>query len=100
TVRRPGDGPFDAAPLVRKLGLAEERRGGHRLASLERAVQEIEQAAGEVEGLLGRGGIALRDERRVAAPADLDPAEEIGLGPRHAIEPRRLEAQLLAEDLR
>src|SRR5690606_12308137 len=39
------------------------------------------------------------DERGIAGPADLDTAEEIGLRPRHAVEPRRVELRTLAEDL-
>src|SRR4029079_6359639 len=66
----------------------------------ERGREIIFQAAGEMELRLGRRLVLLADQRRVAAPADLDAAEQIGLGARHAVEARRLEGGALAEDLR
>ena len=95
----PGDGPFQPALIVGQLGLAGEGRGCDGLATLEAGGEEIAEAAGEMQHRLRRRLLALADQRGIAAPADLDAAEEIGLGARHAVEPRRLEARLLAEDL-
>ncbi len=50
-----------------------------------------------MEGGLG-GGLVVEALRR-APPANLDAAEQIGLGAGHAIKPRRLERRALAEDL-
>ena len=61
-------------------------------------LQKVLEPAGEVEdGPLRRLAVA-GEERLGAAPADLDAAEEIGLGARHAEQPRRLE-RALAENL-
>ena len=51
-----------------------------------------------MEGLLGRNRFAILQLSRVAAPADFDAAKEIGLRARHAVEPRRTKAHLVAED--
>ena len=57
----------------------------------------IGEAAGELE--YGFGGDVVVEQSGVAAPANLDAREEIGLGARQPVEPRRLELRLLAENL-
>ena len=58
----------------------------------------VGEAAGELEG--GAFGDVRRGERRVAAPADLDAGEEIGLGADQAEQAGGVEVGLGAEDLR
>ena len=100
-VRRPPYGPFHLAAggaigLAPRLAGKWLRHDGRPRADLGRQV--ILQAAGETERLLGGDRAALGQQRRLAPPADLDAAEQIGLGPRHAIETLGDE-ELLAEDL-
>ena len=97
-VHRPGDRPFDTAAFA-ELVLADEGQGGQRLAPFEQRGEIIGKPAGEMEPLLLRHLLGPVDGG-VAPPADLDAAEEIGLGARHAVEGRRLELGLVAEDLR
>jgi hypothetical protein len=96
-VLRPGDRPFDAA-AIGKLDLAEERLGRQRGAVGESGGEIIGEAAGEMQTVLGRHAVGTR-QRRIAAPMDLDAAEEIGLRARHAIEHGRAEMRLGAEYL-
>src|SRR3546814_19746474 len=53
-----------------------------------------------MEDGLFRDLAALRSEARVAAPADFDAAEEVGLGTGHAEDAAGIEAGMVAEDLR
>src|SRR3546814_2107930 len=53
-----------------------------------------------MDAVLLRRRVALVQQAPVAGPADLDAAVEIGLGARHAVEPRWAELRLLAEDRR
>ena len=52
-----------------------------------------------MERRLGRRRVLLLDEQRIAAPADFDAAEQIGLRARHPVEAGRLEGRVLAEDV-
>ena len=93
----PGDGPLDRAVLAFLLDVAgEDLLGDQRLAG-DLGEEIVLEAAREMEHRLG--GRVVLDERRIAAPADLDAAEEIGLRARHLEEARRLEVRALAEDL-
>ena len=56
----------------------------------------VGQAAGELED--GLFGYLVAGEARVAAPADLDPGEEIGLGAGELVEALRVELGVGAED--
>src|SRR5579883_1125040 len=94
----PGDRPFDAAALL-KLLLAEEGAGGEGGAGLQGRREIVGEAAGEMKPLLLWDALGQR-QLRVAPPADLDAAEEIGLGAGEAVERRRLEMRVGAEDLR
>jgi hypothetical protein len=96
-VLRPGDRPFDAAG-VGKLDLAEEGLGRQRRPLADRGGKEIGEAAGKMQLALFGNVVGTR-QRRIADPMDLDAAEEIGLGARHAIEQRGAEMRLGAEYL-
>ena len=99
-VERPGDRPFDAAVFVGKLGLADEGLRRQGLALFQGGREEVLQAVGKVDVVLLRRGVAFFQQALVAGPADFDTAVEIGLGARHAVEARRTELRLLAEDRR
>src|SRR3546814_15922982 len=62
--------------------------------------QVIGESAGKVEGLRFRRAVVLVEQGGRTGPADLDAPEQIRLGSRHPVEPRRLEAGILAEDPR
>ncbi len=78
-VAGPGDGPFQAAGRGRQPGLAEEGPRRHRRPVVEGGGEVVGEAPGEVQHRRLRHLVAGADQRRVAAPADLDAAEEIRL---------------------
>ena len=92
---RPGDGPFKGAGLALTFGAAGES-GGDGLKLADAVGQGVGQTTGEVKQGLGRGGVG--DPVRRAGPFDLDAAEQIGLGPRHAEQAGGLEGRAHAED--
>ena len=94
----PGDRPFRRAVAADLVGAAGKDRH-HSLFAAEFGGEEFRQAAGEVEAGLLRNVLA-GDEVRRARPADLDAAEEIGLGARHGEQALGPEGNVLAEDLR
>ena len=96
---KPGDRPFDRAMAALLLGPAgEDRHDGLLLAELGGEV--IGEAARKVERrLLGNAVLAV-EELGCALPADLDPAEEVGLGAGHGEQALGLEGGALAEDVR
>src|SRR5207344_1272143 len=57
------------------------------------------EAVGEVERLVLRHALDAVQELLVAMPADLDAAEQIGLGARHLEQALRIEFRLVAENL-
>src|SRR5450432_2760373 len=65
---------------------------------MDRRRQIILQAAGEVEGRLGLDVLDALQQRRIALPADLDTAEQIGFGAGHLEQALRLERRLGTED--
>ena len=71
----------------------------HQGIGVDRGRQIILQAAREVKAVLGRDVLQALQERRVAAPADLDAAEQIGLGTGHLEQALRLEGGLGAENV-
>jgi hypothetical protein len=81
---------------ARKLLLAPEEFGARAFAGADLLLQMIGKAAGELEHRFMRRFVA--DQRGIAFPAYLDAREEIGLGARQPVEPRRLELRFLAED--
>ena len=100
-VVRPPHRPFDLAArraVGLALGLAGEglRHDGRPLADLRRQV--VLEAAGKWNDSSSEIAPSLRQQGLVALPADLDAAEQVGLGARHAIEPLGHEG-VLAEDL-
>ena len=97
--RRPGDRPFDPAGLVRQLGLADEGVRRQGLAVLQRSIEKVPQAVGEVQILAFGDPVLVAQQGRIAAPADLHALVEIGLGARHAEKRRRVQVGALAEDL-
>ena len=99
-VRDPRDRPFDRAVAAGLANLAGEDVGMDQRGAVQRRGEEVGQPALEVEGLLLRHVVDAREQRLVARPADLDAAEEIGLGARHLEHARRLERGLGAEDFR
>ena len=98
-VRRPGHRPFDPAGAVERRS-ADEGAAGVACALAERFVEIVENSAGETDGLFFRHAALGRQDFRRAAPADLDAGDQIGLGPRHAIECCRPEGRAVAEDFR
>ena len=80
--------------------LADEGLVGDQRLALDIGGEVVLEAAGKVEHRLGRDLVWVGDQRRRAAPADLDAAEQIGLRARHLEDARRIEAGVLAEDLR
>ena len=95
----PGDRPFQRAVAAGTLGLAGEDVAVDAMFLAERGLQIVLEAAGEVKHGLFRG-IGAFDQRSRADPADLDAAEQIGLGAGHAVEPSRVKPGAGAEDVR
>ena len=96
----PRDRPFDRAVTVGLVGPAGEDLLGDGLLAFDAVFEKVFQPAGEVEDGAFRCLAIARKLRLVAGPADLDAAEEIGLGTGHAEQPGRLEGCALAEDFR
>ena len=71
----------------------------HERIVMDRRAEEILQSAREMEAVFGRNIFDALQELRRAAPADLDTAEQIGLGARHLEQALRLERGLGAEDV-
>src|SRR5687767_15128736 len=81
----PGDGPFDRAMAAGLRHLAGEYLIRDARPAFQTLFEKILEAAGEMQHRLFRRLLVL-DMRGIARPADLDAAEEIGLGTRHAEE--------------
>lgn len=79
----PGDRPFHRAVAAGLLGLAGKDLAGDGELLAHRRLEIVLQAAGEVEHGLVRDLGTFGQHARLAAPADLDAAEQIGLGARH-----------------
>ena len=80
-------------------GFAREDIGVHQGVVVDRSAEEILQPAREVKTVLGRNVFNTFQKLRRATPADLDAAEQIGLGARHLEEALRFEGRLGAENL-
>ena len=93
----PGDGPFEFLPV--KLDLRGEGGGDQKGGVGGGVGQIVGKTAGVVKHRFGRHRIVVRQQRRIAPPADLDPGIEIGLRARHAVQGRRPEPRLFAENL-
>ena len=94
----PGGGPFDPPGAAGEIGFAGPDLGHGAGGVAGILLQAVAQAAGEVQHRFGRRVVAL-EQRRVAGPADLDAAKQVGLRAAQAIEPRRAERGT-AENLR
>ena len=92
---RPGDGPLKGARLALTLGATGES-GGDGVQLADAVGQGVGQTSGEVQQGLSRGRVG--DPLGRAGPFDLDAAEQIGLGPRHAEQAGGLERRPHAED--
>ena len=81
------------------LGAASEdfARDGEVLA--EGGGEIVLEPARKMEDRLFRKLAARRDDTRITAPANFDPAEKIGLRPGHAEDPTCVEFRMLSEDL-
>ena len=88
----PHHGPLDAA-AIGEIDLAEKRPRRQQVALGEARREEIAEPAREMQPRLHRHALGAR-QRRVAAPADLDAAEQIGLGVRDPVEERRTERRV------
>ena len=98
-VDRPGDRPFHAGTLIERC-FAGERLVDHQLAAIQQRLEEVGESLREMEVLLGRHGRAGIQQGRVAAPANLDAAKQIGLAARHAMQRLGPELGRGSEDLR
>ena len=96
----PHDGPFDAAAaraIIGKIDLAEKRLWGQQLTIRQAGGEKIAETVRKMQPRLEGDALGPR-HRRVAAPADLDPAEQIRLRARHAVQQGRAERRV-AKDL-
>jgi len=93
---RPRHRPFDAAAF-RKVNTPEEwpRRQHHPLVEARR--EEVAEPARKVQPGLDWNSLGTR-ESRIASPANLKAAEQVRLGPCHAVERRRAKSDA-AENL-
>src|SRR5215470_1944284 len=90
-VIRPGDRPFHATTFG-KIDLPDKRPGCKHRVAIEARGEKIAEPAREVKPRLGWHALRTR-HGRVAAPADFEAPEQIGLGARHSVERRRPEAE-------
>ena len=95
----PGDRPLRAAMRPGLAGAAGEDVGMHQRRAVQRRGEIVLQPFLEMERRLGRN-VGAFDQFLVARPADLDAAEQIGLGARHLEHALGLERGLRPEDLR
>ena len=98
-LHEPGDRPFERAMPARLLDPAGKALFDDEGFALDILGEIVLKAAGKVEGGLGWNFASGIEQFRVAMPAYLDAAEEIGFGARHAEQPGRLELRALAENL-
>ena len=98
-VLQPRNRPFRlAGRLARQCRLAGPDLGQHLPGRADVFHQAVAQAAGEMQHRLGRD-VGPLQQCGIALPADLNAAEQIGLGAAQAVQPHRAERQR-AEDRR
>ncbi len=95
----PRHSPLAGAVGTDASGFAGEDVRMHQGVGMNGGAEVILQAAREVKRVLGRHIVDALQQRRVTAPANLDPAEQIGLGTSHLEQALRLEGGLGAENL-
>src|SRR5215469_8023437 len=83
--------PFDAAAF-RKFNAPNKRTRCQHCVAIEACRQEIAKPTREMKPRLSRDSFGSR-KRRIATPANLQAAEQIGFRARHAIERRRAEPE-------
>ena len=95
----PGHRPFHRAVAVFLLGFSSEDFINNAGLAFQPFGEKVLQPAGEMQhGLVRR--VLVLDERRIAAPADFNTAEEIGFGARHLVKSAAEERGVaLAENL-
>ena len=71
----------------------------HQRVGVNGGAEIVLQAAREVETILGRHILDALQQRGIAAPADLDAAEQVGFRARHLEQALRLESGFGAEDI-
>ena len=79
----PGHRPFAGAVGAVAAGLAGEDIRMHQGVGMNCGAEIILQSAGEMKRVLGGHIVNALQQFRIAAPADLDAAEQIGLGAGH-----------------
>ena len=94
----PGHRPFERSVAAGLLRAAGEDFARHLIVLGKRLLEIVLETAGEMEDGAFRRVRAFAEERGVAAPADLDAAEQIRLRARHVEQAVRVEAVALAED--
>src|SRR5205807_7290543 len=80
-------------------GFAGEDVRMHQRIGVDRGAEVILQAARKMEAVLGGYVFEALQQRGIAAPADFDAAEQIGLGTGHLEQALRLERGFGAEDV-
>ena len=98
-IRRPRHRPFAGAMGAVAAGLAGEDIRMHQRVGVNGGGEIVLQAAREMETVLGGHVFDALQQLGIAAPADFDAAEQIGLRARHLEQALRLEARLCAEDI-
>ena len=91
--------PFAGAVGADASGFAGEDIRMHQGVGMNRGGEVVLQSADEVKLVLGRHIVDALEQGRVAVPANLDAAEQIGFGARHLEQALRLEGSLGAENL-
>ena len=92
----PRDGPFDCAAFVLAFDPSGERFGRHDFEASRALREEVGKTIRKVEDRLLRR--LVDGALRRTGPADLNPAEQVGLGSGHAIKPGRFEGAGLSEN--
>jgi hypothetical protein len=101
-VLRPGDAHSTAPPWPFGSSMQPGEGAGVTVSQAGRPASLSGSRSGRwgIEGASAGGLRRALQQRRVAGPADFDAAEQIGLGPGHAVEPRRDQCARGAENLR
>ena len=72
----------------------------HQRRAVDGGLEIIFEPLLEMEGRFGRHIVGAVEQFGIAVPADLDAAEQVGLGARHLEHAQRIERRLGAEDFR
>src|SRR5260221_6678758 len=91
--------PFAGAVGAIAAGFSSEDIRMHQGVGMDRGGEIILQSPRKVKAVLGGYILDALEQCGIAAPADFDAAEQIGLGASHLEQPLRLERSLGAENL-